>query len=84
MQYYRCRCWRCESWETMSPARCDGCAECHTTLESAPSRHREPSPHEWRTEWVIYQQSGERSQERICLACHTREPVPTPTEEGQG
>lgn len=76
MRYMRCKCGKHAAWTSMGHAECDGCGECNTTLEESPSQHREPAPHDWREEWTIDAQSGERGRERVCLRCMKREVIP--------
>lgn len=78
MRYMRCKCGKDTCWTTMGHPDCDGCPECHTTLAEGPDGHREIAPHDWREEWTIDKQTGERGKERICVQCRTREPVPLP------
>ena len=48
MLYYRCKCGKSEAWGSMPPFPCTGCSECGTTLDTSPSLHHEPKPHELR------------------------------------
>ena len=48
MQYYRCKCGKREAWGGMPPYPCTSCADCGTTLDTGPDRHRESRPHELR------------------------------------
>ena len=60
----------------MGHPRCDGCPDCHTTLEEGPTQHTEPEPHTWSAPmWCIEPSTGERWQERECYTCRTRERV---------
>lgn len=87
MRYYRCKCGKHQAWSSMGVADCGGCDECQTTLAEGPNGHRDIAPHEWREEWEIDKESGERWKERICLRCMKRERVesattPTSPEDG--
>lgn len=65
MQYYRCKCGKSQSWGSMAPPLCEGCGECHTTLEQFPSLHREPAAHEFET--LYDEHTGEPYQR--CTRC---------------
>lgn len=78
MRYMRCKCGKREAWTSMGVPDCAGCPDCNTTLEESPEHHSEPAPHEWREEWTIDKQTGERSQIRVCLRCHRKEPLAQP------
>lgn len=58
----------------MGSPSCVGCGECNTTLAEGPNGHRSPDAHEWREEWTIDRQTGERGKQRICLRCMRTEP----------
>lgn len=73
MRYYRCKCGKRAAWSSMGVARCDGCEECGTTLAEGPNDHDTPEPHDWREEWTIDKQTGERGKERVCLSCQRQE-----------
>ena len=46
MRYIRCKCGERIGWTSDGTAPCDGCSECNTTLETHPSLHRTPVPHD--------------------------------------
>lgn len=47
MKYYRCKCGKHQAYGSMPPAKCEGCPECNTTLETHSDFHRQPEPHEF-------------------------------------
>ncbi len=79
MRYFRCKCGEHTAWSSMGVPSCDGCDTCGTTLAESPNSHTEIQPHDWREEWIIDKQTGERSKQRMCLQCMRKEPVePSP------
>lgn len=73
MRYMRCKCGKVTCWTSMGHPECQGCEECNTTLAESPDGHSTPAPHEWREEWAIDKQTGDRWKVRVCLNCLTRE-----------
>ncbi len=47
MQHYRCKCGKATGFGSMSLARCVGCDECGTTLNTHPDLHSTPAPHKF-------------------------------------
>ena len=67
MIYRRCKCGKCESWESgMPPAPCQGCEECRTTMETSPGLHRTPLPHSLKAQFDV--NTGKPSRP-ICSEC---------------
>ena len=74
MRYYRCKCGKRTAMGSDSPAPCDGCPECGTTLDSHPAHHSTPEPHRWgKPEWEIDAKSGDRWQVQKCQNTYCRE-----------
>jgi len=72
MQYYRCKCGKCEIVGSDSPLVCDGCESCGSNLTTHPSLHKSPKPHDW-TEYYIM--VGEEKVTYIaCCYCHKVRP----------
>ncbi len=71
MQYYRCKCGAAESWGSMGPDPCYGCAKCGTTLDLAPNLHRDPIPHEM-IEGTVMTDDGEKPLTRCRFCQKTR------------
>ena len=71
MQYYRCKCGKCEAWGSLVPARCEGCDECGTTLDVSASLHTTPIPHTYVTKYD--EDSGAPYQ--ICSRCGQHMPT---------
>lgn len=69
MQYYRCRCGKLESWGSMSPARCIGCANCGTNLAQHPDDHKAPVPHDFSSVQNVQTDEGEKTL-TLCRYCH--------------
>lgn len=47
MIYYRCKCGKSELFGSLSPARCDACADCGSNLARHPDLHFPPEPHDF-------------------------------------
>ena len=75
MRYYRCKCGHRSAWSSLGVAECEGCEKCGTTLAEGPDGHDAPAPHDWREEWTIDKQTGERGKKRVCARCQRKEPV---------
>ena len=77
MNYRRCQCGKCESWESgMHPQDCEGCRECGTTFASHPDGHKPIQPHVLDLRYS--DKTGEPSH-FICKKCRQRVPL----DEGQ-
>lgn len=59
----------------MGVPACIVCEKCGSTLAEGPNSHPDPQPHDWREEWHINKQTGERWKERRCLQCYTKERI---------
>lgn len=57
----------------MSPADCESCDTCHTTLARYPDEHRDPVPHE--LEVVKQVRKGEFVEVTQCRRCHKEQSV---------
>lgn len=71
MQYYRCKCGKCEAWGSMSPYPCQGCGECGTTLETHPELHDKPKPHDFSDVETVKTDQGAATITR-CRWCQRR------------
>lgn len=83
MQYKRCKCGKCERWDTGEHVHdCQGCDQCQTTFSGGPEGHKELQPHVF--DRVLFNQQTGRPY-RMCSRCNTidkesytlsKEPVP--------
>ena len=69
MQYYRCKCGKCEAWGSMPPYACSGRSECGTDLAMSPGLHRTPKPHDFSYVEKVQTDQGEMTRTR-CRFCH--------------
>ena len=70
MNYRRCKCGKCESWESgMPPRDCQGCDECKTTFASGKSGHKPLMPH---TLALRYSELTGEPSHYICTECLTQ------------
>ncbi len=66
MQYWRCKCGKREVWESgETPALCETCPDCGSTLAQTPDGHQQSVPHDWIT--LYDQQTGAAYQ--TCRRC---------------
>lgn len=74
MNYRRCKCGKCESWESgMAPADCSGCEECGTTFSGHPDGHKPLIPHDWRPQ---FDRNTGKPDRPMCTRCYTLGPKP--------
>lgn len=71
MNYLRCKCGKCQMWESgMNPQPCEGCTECNTTFAWGPDYHDELQPHEWKQQ---YDQNTGKPNGAVCTRCYKRD-----------
>lgn len=76
MRYMRCQCGESTCWTSMGHPSCAPCETCGTTLAESPAGHVPVTEHRWsEPAWKIDAKTGERWQERTCVACMKRERV---------
>jgi len=74
MIYRRCRCGKCESWESGMPQQdCQGCDACGSTFAGSPEGHRERIPHDWEPRFNPRTGAPDK---RMCRRCCTIERTP--------
>lgn len=75
MQYYRCKCGKCEAWGSMPPYACSGCGDCGTTLDTHAEMHSMPKPHDFSEVEHIKVDQGEVTITRCRLCLRTRDEI---------
>lgn len=75
MQYYRCRCGKCEAWGSDPPALCSGCPDCGSDLSGSPNTHREPKAHEFSSVESLVTDQGNATITRCCYCHKTRREI---------
>jgi len=76
MQYRRCKCGKCECWDSGDPPMpCEGCIECGTTFAQHPDDHKPLEPHDWEPRFDPRTGAAARPE---CRRCHTQDKNWTP------
>lgn len=71
MQYSRCKCGKCERWDSGEAVHpCEGCEACGTTFAQGPDGHLPLEPHEWEPRFNPLTGDPDRPE---CKRCNTRQ-----------